>query len=35
MQRFRLMGLYVVLVVIVLVCAVGAVAILRTASGLR
>lgn len=35
MQRFRLMGLYVVLVALVLVCAIGAVAVLRAATGLR
>jgi len=31
MQRFRVMGLYVVLVVVVLGCAIAAVAVLRAA----
>jgi len=32
-QRFRLMSLYVALVALVLMCAIGAVAVLRTATG--
>ena len=35
MQRFRLMGLYAALVTLVLVCVIGAVAVLRAPTGLR
>jgi hypothetical protein len=34
MQRFRSMGLYVILIAFVLVCTIGAVAVLRAATGL-